>query len=183
VKRRDCDVAIIGAGVAGLTAAAILKGAGKEVRCLEATDRVGGRILTLHDPLAPLPIELGAEFVHGRPPETWEWIRSANLTAYEHSAEALHLDSGRVLQDRHVGEIADRFLSQSAKFVARKDRSFEDYLRRSRQRADLKDWARVHIEGFNAARAELISVASLTQDAEAAEQIEGDRAFRILWSV
>jgi monoamine oxidase len=137
-------------------------------------------MLTVHDPLSPLPIELGAEFVHGRPPETWEWIRAANLTAYEHSAEALHLDGGRVLQERQVGEIADRLLSRAASSTTRKDRSFEDYMRRSRQRADFKDWARVHIEGFNAARAELIGVASLTQDAAAAQKIEGDRAFRIL---
>jgi monoamine oxidase len=60
VKRLDCDVAIIGAGAAGLTAAGLLIRAGKSVRCLEAADRVGGRILTVHDPLSQLPIELGA---------------------------------------------------------------------------------------------------------------------------
>jgi monoamine oxidase len=69
MRHADCDVAIVGAGVAGLSAAATLARAGQNVRCLEAKDRVGGRILTIHDPLSPLPIELGAEFVHGRPPE------------------------------------------------------------------------------------------------------------------
>lgn len=41
--RGQCDVAVVGAGVTGLTAAASLVGAGAKVRVLEARDRVGGR--------------------------------------------------------------------------------------------------------------------------------------------
>src|SRR5213075_2455645 len=130
VRRMDCDVGIIGAGVAGLAAAAMLKRAGKDVCCLEATDRVGGRIYTVHDPLAPLAIELGAEFVDGRPPEIWRLIQDAGLTACEHSSQALHVDPGRI-QKTAVGEIANRVLSQMAKSVRRKDESFERYLSRS----------------------------------------------------
>jgi monoamine oxidase len=176
----SCDVVIIGAGVAGLAATATLVRAGHDVRCLEATDRVGGRILTVHDPFAPLAIELGAEFVHGRPQETWDVIRSAGLTAFEHTDQALHLDHGRILKEKKVGEIADRVLSTMAKALRRKDESFQDYLARSRQSPDVKSWARVHVEGFNAAHNELISVAALTEDQGAGEKIEGDRIFRIL---
>jgi monoamine oxidase len=180
MKHTDCDVAIVGAGVAGLSAAAALARAGQDIRCLEANDRVGGRILTAHSPLAPLPIELGAEFVHGRPPEIWQLIRAANLTAYEHSSQALHIDQARWVATKQVGEIADRVLSQMAMSHRAKDESFEDYMHRSHQRNDVKNWARIHIEGFNAARKELISAASLTEDAEAAEKIDGDRVFRIV---
>src|SRR5271165_5726219 len=102
-KRTDCNVVIIGAGVAGLAAASALCRAGETVLCLEATARVGGRIFTMHDPLAPLAIELGAEFVHGRPPQTWELIRTAGLRAYEHASRAVHVDQGRVIQDEQVG--------------------------------------------------------------------------------
>lgn len=176
----DWDVVTIGAGVAGLAATAKLIAAGQRVICLEATARIGGRILTVHDPLASLPVELGAKFIHGLPPETWQLVRQAGLTAYEHTAEALHLDRGRILKDQKVGEIADDMLAQAAKSSRKKDETFEDYLRRSHQSPDLKKWARVHIEGFNAAHSDLVSAASLVAESKAAGEIEGDRSFRIL---
>jgi monoamine oxidase len=75
----DADVLIIGAGVAGLAAAYELSRAGVNVIVLEARDRIGGRIYTLHDESSPLPIELGAEFIHGRPPETLAITERAHL--------------------------------------------------------------------------------------------------------
>jgi glycine/D-amino acid oxidase-like deaminating enzyme len=42
----DTDVLIIGAGLAGLRCAAVLRGAGRDVRVWEASDAVGGRIRT-----------------------------------------------------------------------------------------------------------------------------------------
>lgn len=44
---KRCDVVIIGAGVAGLTAAHDLVSAGRSVAVYEARDRVGGRLLSL----------------------------------------------------------------------------------------------------------------------------------------
>jgi len=176
----DCDVAIIGAGAAGLAAAGTLTRAAFHVRSLEATNRIGGRVFTVHDPLAPGAIELGAEFVHGRPPEIWDLIRTNRLMAYEHTGHARYMDRGRILASEEIGDTADRVLSKIAKSKRRKDESFEDFLHRSRQKANLKDWARIYIEGFNACRADQVSVLSLRQDGEAADKIDGDRAFRIV---
>src|SRR5262245_36913591 len=77
------QVVVIGAGSAGLEAARCLSCAEVRVTLVEARGRIGGRILTLHDPQQSTPIELGAEFVHGRQAETWDLIRGANLATYD----------------------------------------------------------------------------------------------------
>ncbi|WP_159466758.1 NAD(P)/FAD-dependent oxidoreductase [Dyadobacter sp. 3J3] len=46
MMKHNTDVIIIGAGLAGLTAAKVLKAAGKSVKILEASDQVGGRVRT-----------------------------------------------------------------------------------------------------------------------------------------
>ncbi|MGI8492212.1 MAG: flavin monoamine oxidase family protein [Acidimicrobiales bacterium] len=58
----DCDVVVIGAGLAGLTAARQLARGGRSVQVLEARDRVGGRTLNaaVGDGTA---VELGGQFV------------------------------------------------------------------------------------------------------------------------
>src|SRR5262245_22380863 len=55
------DVVVVGAGVAGLTAARRISAAGKSVVVLEARDRVGGR--TLNDTVAGVTVEIGGQWV------------------------------------------------------------------------------------------------------------------------
>jgi monoamine oxidase len=58
----DVDVVVVGAGLAGLTAAVALHGAGRRVAVVEARAQVGGRIKTLTD--GDLCLDVGA---------TWHW--------------------------------------------------------------------------------------------------------------
>src|SRR5262249_50227008 len=75
------DVIIVGAGAAGLAAASDLASAGHRVLILEARERIGGRIWTLRDDAFGIPVEMGAEFIHGRPAATFDLIHEAKLTA------------------------------------------------------------------------------------------------------
>jgi monoamine oxidase len=85
---RTTDVVVIGAGAAGIAAARSLRAAGRDVTVLEARDRVGGRVWTARD-LAAVPVELGAEYVHGEGVVTWRWLREFGLEAAEaHGDEA-----------------------------------------------------------------------------------------------
>ncbi len=57
-------VIVIGAGMAGLSAAARLAKGGAQVTVIEARDRIGGRTHTSH--LWPdLPVDMGASWIHG----------------------------------------------------------------------------------------------------------------------
>lgn len=60
--RNDPDVAVVGAGCAGIAAARALVAAGRSVVVLEAGDRVGGRAQTAK--LAGAPFDLGATWLH-----------------------------------------------------------------------------------------------------------------------
>ncbi|OMC48170.1 monoamine oxidase [Mycobacterium sp. IS-2888] len=57
------SVLIVGAGMAGLSAARSLADAGWPVRVIEARDRIGGRVYTNRNWGAPL--EMGASWIHG----------------------------------------------------------------------------------------------------------------------
>jgi monoamine oxidase len=57
-------VIVIGAGIAGLAAAATLEKAGVATRVLEARDRRGGRIWTSRA-IGGIPLDLGASWIHG----------------------------------------------------------------------------------------------------------------------
>ena len=167
------DTIVIGAGVAGLAAARELRGAGMRVLVLEARDRIGGRIHTVHDPGWPAPVELGAEFVHGRPPGIWQ----APLGIIELSGGHLCRQGGRLAPCGPLFKRLDRVFDG---LDTAPEQSFADYLEGCACPPELKPWAAAYVEGFNAAHKERVSVRSLAGDQRAADAIEGDRLFRVL---
>src|SRR5215471_14526196 len=76
------DVVVIGAGMAGVTAARDCARAGLEVVVVEAQRRVGGRMHTARD-FCEHPVEQGAEFVHTAAADTWPEIRAGGFETIE----------------------------------------------------------------------------------------------------
>ncbi|MGH9430198.1 MAG: flavin monoamine oxidase family protein [Terriglobia bacterium] len=171
------EVLVIGAGVAGLAAARTLAAQGVKVRILEARNRIGGRIHTLQDPVLSIPVELGAEFIHGRPDELFTLSREADLATAEVCGQHLFYEKGKLAQrDELYPEIEKIFERMSDPRLP--DQTFSEFLRQVKAKPEVARWATGYVEGFNAARAELISIHALAHEMRASDEIDGDRAFR-----
>ncbi len=74
------SIAIVGAGIAGLHAAYILKNAGYNATLYEAAHRCGGRILTVSDIMGPgLWTEMGGEFIDSTHEDMLSLCKKFNL--------------------------------------------------------------------------------------------------------
>lgn len=159
------EVVIIGAGVAGLTAARELATAGVRVLVLEARDRLGGRILTHHMPDGP--VELGAEFVHGATTVTMAVVEEAGLRLRE---------AGRGRPRPDFFAAMDSLLGLAS--VGAADESFQHLVDRAGVAPEVKAQALALVQGYHAADPARISVQALIQDTAADEQPGRDRQFR-----
>lgn len=163
---RVVDVAVLGAGAAGLSAARVLAEAGRSVLILEARDRIGGRILTVGDPVLPLPVELGAEFIHGSAPETFELLRRSGLSAIDTAGSRWTLREGRPSPRADVFG-AVRKLMQQVDSLSEEDLSVEEFLARHESDRALQAacaYARMMVEGFDAADPRRASVRAIARE-------------------
>jgi monoamine oxidase len=147
----DYDVIVIGAGAAGLAAADTLSRAGRSVLVLEARDRVGGRCWTIEEPGLPVPVELGAEFIHGRPRATFSLLGRAGSAAVDRTGDGWYIERGNF---RPMGEIfagVRRAIRDAG--LPRKDVSIETYLARELGHLpeQLRSFARRRVEGYEGA--------------------------------
>ena len=158
----------------------MLSRAGIGVLVLEARNRVGGRVLTIHPQGLDHAVELGAEFVHGRPPESFELIHRAKLEVAPVQGEPFCSNEkalGRCDYWSHIEKVLDLMRRH-----APRDRTFEDFVRQlddPEVREEDKRAACNYIRGFHAAHPDQISVQSLIEGIEAEEKIDGDSQFRL----
>jgi len=108
----SADVIIIGAGAAGLMAAHTLVRSGKTVTVLEARNRIGGRIHTISADGFSLPVELGAEFIHGDLPVTLHLLKEAAIDDCDVSFEMWQHHEGTFKQSEEFVEGWENFLKK-----------------------------------------------------------------------
>jgi len=154
------DVVIVGAGAAGLMAAAVLTRSKKRVLVLEARERLGGRIFTIGQ-LNGVPIELGAEFVHELTAEVETALAFGGSSVIEGEGTHLYLRNGKLRETddfwKHITDTLDKL--PVPRDPAR-DKSIRELLGRRKNSANDRMLVKF-IEGFNAASQDEISARSL----------------------
>jgi len=162
-----CDVVIIGAGVAGLTAARALAESGHSILLLEARDRVGGRVWTRREIDTAAPIELGAEFIHGQIPQTLNLLHEAGTAAL--SADGPHwtlLDGKPQSRTDELFEQVQKGMKK-ADLLKKPDVSFQAFLDQGERYGISREARRLacrYVEGFDAADPARVSAQSIAEE-------------------
>jgi monoamine oxidase len=100
----ECDVVVVGAGLAGLAAARALEAAGSQVVVLEARDRVGGRVLN-HELGNGEVVESGGEWIGPGQLRVNKLVAELGLETFPTYDEGEHLLDLRGRVKRYTGEI------------------------------------------------------------------------------
>ncbi|HZZ65111.1 MAG TPA: FAD-dependent oxidoreductase, partial [Candidatus Baltobacteraceae bacterium] len=134
-----------------MAAAQALTAAGASVVLLEGRDRIGGRIFTVRTPRSAVPIELGAEFIHGNSAETFALLEHSDSTAVAESGSYWTNLEGTL-------QPAEEPFDSVGKLFARvnfeePDESVEQFLARFEDDVSMRSSvfaARIFAEGFDA---------------------------------
>ncbi len=171
------DVIILGAGVAGLACAARLVAQGLTVAVFEARDRVGGRACTVRTPDASWPVELGAEFVHGRPDALLRLARAGGLTLVRADGDEWQVEGERWRRLHDFASVIAPIM-EALPDERTPDRSFaavladREFVRAGRLAREL---ATAYVEGFNASDAREVSAHWLRRQEEGGGDAENFR--------
>jgi monoamine oxidase len=179
MARRPADVIVIGAGAAGLAAAHDLSLAGLQTTVIEARNRIGGRIFTVHDTNSALPIELGAEFVHGEPEPLLKVIQTAKLVLNLLPDNHHLLNKGMFSPVPRFWKTLGELSQGIGRSIRRKknDTSFLEYLEQNHLPKKQRELLLNFVEGYQAADTAKISSRSLAEGAE--ELLSGYKQFHV----
>ena len=161
---KRAEIIIIGGGASGLMCARELGEADQKVTVLEAKDRLGGRIHSLTDHNFPLPVELGAEFIHGDLPQTQKLLKEAAIKFFETKGDLWRLEQGRIVEQDDFIEDVEEVIKKLKKLPS--DISVADFLElhfNSDNHVSLRKTLRSYVEGYTAADATLASSFALLQ--------------------
>lgn len=168
------NVIIIGGGIAGLGAAAELLRQDCAVTLLEAKNRLGGRIHTMHQ--GALLIELGAEFLHGHNQELDAAIKAAGLSHSDLAMQNQVFENGKFKRADVWGKM-EKLIEQIN--PREKDCSIAEFFSRQKMDAATEKMAMAFIHGFHAADPARISAHSLRRAGYAAAHMASTQQGRL----
>jgi len=158
------DVIIIGAGATGLMAARELTRAGKRVLILEARNRIGGRIYTFSGNGFSVPVEAGAEFIHGEAKVTINVLKEYGIAYAKTGGEFKQIRHGK-----QRGEITGEQYYKLEKLLRelKHDMPVDDFLNRyfsGEEFTALRQMVSGFMTGYEAADTKRASIFSFRED-------------------
>jgi monoamine oxidase len=164
-----CDVAIVGAGAAGLAAAETLAQAGKTSVILEARDRVGGRAHSQAGPSGGVA-ELGAEFVHGKSTDLRALLARYGVKVIDVTGARIGRRNGKPTDDDIAFGRAQELIEGVD--LALPDESVESFLQRSAIDTRIADTVRRLVGGFDAADPVVAGVHAIAKEWRGEESLQ-----------
>jgi monoamine oxidase len=173
---KNADVIIIGAGASGLAAAYELSRNNVKVLLLEARDRIGGRVHTLNQ--RGLPVELGAEYMHGTPKSTLALAEKTHTAFVDANFGHFYLKDGKLQQ------LPD-FWNQIEEVISRVDKnrprefSVAEFLKHEKLDPEIKNVVAGFVQGFHAADLTLMGERTLQEsEDDPHDNLQGTHNFR-----
>lgn len=160
-------ILIIGAGAAGLMAARELSARGCLVTLLEARNRPGGRIHTLHSPAFTVPVETGAEFIHGQLPLTLQLLQEAGIAYTPIEGRMIEVKKGKWHRQEHFIDGWDTLMEKLQSLE--KDMTVADFLHQyfpAKRYEELRRSVQRFAEGYDGADIRKASALSLRSEWE-----------------
>ena len=127
---------------------------------LEARERIGGRCWTRRIPGLDVPVEVGAEFMHGAAAATHALLRRARRAAVDSVREQRSFTGGRLRPMNAFVEAQSATRGASIEH----DVSFERFLAARQVSEKTKTFARMMVEGFDAADPRRVSARSIVAE-------------------
>ncbi|HTM91804.1 MAG TPA: NAD(P)/FAD-dependent oxidoreductase [Flavisolibacter sp.] len=176
MQENSFDVIVIGAGAAGLMAAWELALTGKKTAVVEAKDYVGGRAHTVTDKNFELPVELGAEFVHGDLELTKMLLKKAGAEQYTVKGDIWQDDDDNLDKQR---DFIEDYSSLNKKFKEiKEDITVAEFIEKHLQGKEFEEarfTLKNYVEGYYAADTHKASTLALKEELNTSS----DKQYRI----
>jgi monoamine oxidase len=134
---------------------------------LEARDRIGGRCWTRHEAGLAVPVEMGPEFIHGRPAATFTLLEKFGIAATRRTGGRWLARDGRLMPSNRGTMFEQIQRAMEAAGAPRKDVPFEIYIRRTlkeRLTPEAQSFALRMVEGYDAADPSRVSARAIVEE-------------------
>jgi monoamine oxidase len=168
-------IIIVGAGIAGLVLAGELAGR-FDITLLEARKTAGGRIQTIYSNDFPLPLEAGAEFIHGQLKYTMALLKEARIKYEATEGKMYRKQDGKWKEQDDMIEGWEELMKKMKKLEV--DMTLHDFLKEyfdEEKYRELRRHATAFAEGYDVADTTKVSTKALYQEWSGA----GEENFRI----